>query len=170
MGLYQKPCRHTGLRRAPGVRLAGRLATQWTRVLKAGYHRRRGRLVLFDRYCYDARLPSRVRHGRRSQARRWLLAHACPPPDLAVLLDAPSELLYARKGEHDVALLEKQREAFRTLLPRLPRALAVDASREADEVRRVVTAAIWREYAHRWNRGSRVAKDKPKGRTETCAS
>lgn len=151
MGLYQRPSVKGG-RRAPGVGLAGRLVTQWGRWLEAAYHRRRGRLVLFDRYSYEALVPNRYRHSRRARARRWLLGHSCPPPDLVVLLDAPGELLYARKGEQAVALLEKQRTAYRALVSRLPRAVVVDASRPAEAVRPEVTALIWREYVRRWNR------------------
>ncbi len=151
MGLYPYSPRHTA-GRAPGVGLAARLARQWGRWLKASYHMRRGRLVLFDRYSYEALVPSRHRRRTRSRMRRWLLAHSCPPPDLVVLLDAPSELLYARKGEHSVAMLEEQRKAYRALLPRLPRASVVDASRAAEQVRPDVTAVIWQEYVRRWNR------------------
>jgi thymidylate kinase len=155
MGLYQQPLRSR-------VGLPGRLGTQWARWLEGAYHRRRGRLVLFDRYSYEALVPNRFRHSRRGRARRWLLGHSCPPPDLVVLLDAPGELLYARKGEHDVALLETQRAAYRALVARLPRAVVVDASRDVEAVRPEVTAAIWGEYVRRWNRTRR--------RTTSCGS
>jgi thymidylate kinase len=69
-----------------------------------------------------------------------------------LLLDAPGELLYARKGEHDVALLERQREGYRALQPRFPRAFVLDASRDADRVRASATALIWREYLRHWKR------------------
>jgi thymidylate kinase len=152
MGLYQQPVSRRAGGHARGVGLARRLTTQWARWLEGAYHRRRGRLVLFDRYTYEALVPNRYRHGRRGRARRWVLGHSCPPPDLVVLLDAPSELLYARKGEHDVALLEQQRKAYRALVSRRPRAVVVDASREVEAVRPEIVAAIWREYVRRWNR------------------
>jgi thymidylate kinase len=144
MGLYQRPSRSR-------VGLPGRLGTQWARWLEGAYQRRRGRLVLFDRYSYEALVPNRFRHSRRGRARRWLLGHSCPPPDLVVLLDAPGELLYERKGEHDVALLERQRAAYRALVSRLPRAVVVDASRDVGAVRPEITAAIWGEYVRRWS-------------------
>jgi thymidylate kinase len=152
MGLYQKPSQGPAGRGIPGVGLAGRLATQGIRWLKAAYHRGRGRLVLFDRYSYDALLPARNRQTRRIRVQRWLLAHSCPPPDLVVLLDASGEVLYARKGEHSAARLEREREAYRTLLSRLPRTFVVDASRDPGHVGAEVTAAIWRAYVRRWNR------------------
>jgi thymidylate kinase len=151
MGLYQNPAPRRSRRLRPVPRSAKRVATQWGRWLEGAYHRRRGRLVVFDRYTYEALVPNRFRHGRRGRARRWVLAHSCPPPDLAVLLDAPSDILYSRKGEHDLALLERQRQAYRALLRRLPRSVVVDASDDLERVRPEVTAAIWREYVRRWS-------------------
>jgi thymidylate kinase len=150
MGLYQNPAPRKTRRLRPVPRSAKRVATQWGRWLEGAYHRRRGRLVVFDRYTYDALVPNRFRHGIRGRARRWILARSCPPPDLAVLLDAPGDVLYARKGEHDLVLLERQREAYRALLRRLPRSVVVDASDDPARVRAEVTAAIWREYVRRW--------------------
>jgi hypothetical protein len=151
MGLYQVP-RPRGSRHVPGIGLVVQLSTQWAGWLRGAYHQRRGRLVLFDRYAYDALLPTRFRYSRLGRARRWLLAHACPAPELVVFLDAPGEVLHARKGEKSVTLLESQRQAYRALLLRLPRTAVVDASREAEQVRPEVTAIIWREYVRRWNR------------------
>jgi hypothetical protein len=151
MGLYQVP-RPRGTRHVPGIGLAGQLWTQWVGWLGGAYHQRRGRLVLFDRYAYDALLPTRFRYSPLGRARRWLLAHACPAPELVLVLDAPGEVLHARKGEKTVDLLESQRRAYRALLARLPRAAVVDASRPAEQVRSEVTAIIWREYVRRWNR------------------
>jgi hypothetical protein len=151
MGLYQVP-RPRGNRHVPGIGFAVQLSTQWAGWLRGAYHQRRGRLVLFDRYAYDALLPTRFRYRRLGRARRWLLAHACPAPELVVFLDAPGEVLHTRKGEKSVDLLERQRQAYREVLHRLPSAAVVDASREAEQVRPEVTAIIWREYVRRWNR------------------
>ncbi|MGH3037151.1 MAG: AAA family ATPase [Gaiellaceae bacterium] len=150
MGLYQNPAPRRTRRLRPVPRTAKRVATQWGRWLEGAYHRRRGRLVVFDRYTYDTLVPNRFRHGRRGRARRWVLARSCPPPDLAVLLDAPSDVLYARKGEHDLDVLERQREAYRALLRRFPRSVVVDATADPERVRPEVTAAVWREYVRRW--------------------
>jgi thymidylate kinase len=157
MGLYQAP-RARRSRRVRGLGLAAELSAQWARWAKGAYHERRGRLVLFDRYAYDALLPLRFQHRRVARVRRWLLGHACPPPDLVVLLDAPGEVLFERKGEKSVALLEAQRRAYRALLARRRRAVVVDASRDVEQVRSEVTAVIWREYVRRWN-GQRVAPE-----------
>jgi thymidylate kinase len=75
-----------------------------------------------------------------------LLAHACPAPDLVLVLDAPGEVLYARKGEHSADFLEQQRQQYIALRARLPEMIVVDATRDAERVRRDALAAIWRGY------------------------
>jgi thymidylate kinase len=142
-------------RRGPslrGARLALRIGAQLWRWCRAQALRLRGRLVLFDRYACDALLPARWPLGPRGRLRRWLLGHACPAPQLIVVLDAPGEVLHARTGEHDPALLEAERRAYLRLARDRARAIVVDATREPDRVRRDVTAAIWAAYQSRWAR------------------
>jgi len=112
------------------------LTVQWRRYLQARYAQARGHLVVFDRYAYDALLPQPQRRNPLKRLRRWLLAHACPPPHLVLVLDAPAEVLYARKGEHTVGKLESQRQAYRSLQTRLSNVTILDATREAEHVRR----------------------------------
>lgn len=146
MGFQQRRSVHAaGRHRVPGIGLLGLLITQWGRYLGGRLHQARGQLVLFDRYSYDAYLPARGDPGPLRRARRWLLAHACPAPDLVVLLDAPGEVLFARKGEHSAAVLEAQRQAFLRLCARLGRASVVDATAGSSDVRRQVTALVCSE-------------------------
>jgi thymidylate kinase len=140
-------------RRGPAPRGAGlalRIGAQLARWCRGQALRLRGRLVLFDRYAYDALLPARWPLGPRGRLRRWLLGHACPAPQLIVVLDAPGELLHARTGEHDPAVLEAERRAYLHLARGRARAIVIDATREPDRVRRDVTAAIWAAYRARW--------------------
>lgn len=158
MGLYQQGTgRSTLLRLPPGLSFAGRLIRQWSRYLTARYHQARGRLVIFDRYTYDTLLPPRAHLGRLRRWRRWLLAHACPAPDLVLMLDAPGEVLYARKGEHSVAFLEQQRRSYLKLQPDLPQMVIIDAARDAEQVRREALSLIWRGYLGRQG-GLKVAE------------
>jgi hypothetical protein len=147
MGLPHGP--RAARRRVPGAGLARLMLRQWSRYLQGRFHRGRGRLVVFDRYTYDALMPATRPLNRLRRMRRWLLAHACPAPDLIVVLDAPGEILHERKGEHTVAHLEAQRQAYRRLHQHLPQTVVIDASRTAGEVRSDVTAAIWRRYRER---------------------
>ena len=71
----------------------------WWRVAQGAVHAARGRVVVFDRYTYDALLP--ITGSWRSLKRPyfWVLAHLAPRPDLVLVLDLPGEVAFARKGE-----------------------------------------------------------------------
>ena len=158
MGLYQKSAKRTP-KRLPGIGFMLLLVTQWRRYFTARSRQARGQLVIFDRYPYDALLPSQRRLSWPKRVRRWMLAHACPPPDLVLVLDAPAETLYARKGEHDVDVLERQREAYLQLQARLPQVSVLDATRDAGQVRRSATVLIWQAFAHRHNHNHRHSNE-----------
>ena len=132
-----------------GAGLAVLIAAQLGRWGRGLWHRLHGRLVLFDRYAFDALLPARWPLGRMGRLRRRLLGHACPPPQLTVVLDAPGDLLFARAGEHDPAVLETERGAWLRLAQRRATATVIDATREPDRVHSDVTAAIWAAYRRR---------------------
>jgi thymidylate kinase len=132
---------------ARGLRFANNMAEQWYRYGAGYYHIMRGRLILFDRYVYDGQLYASRKRSLKTRARRWLLSAAAPKPDLVVFLDAPGELLFARKGEHSPEILEQQRQHYLGLREHIPQMVVVDATRDAEQVRRSVTALIWRSYA-----------------------
>ena len=70
------------------------------------------------------------------------------------VLDAPGEVLFARKGEHGVERLEEQRQSYRRLAETIPRCIVVDAARDADDVRRDVTRTVWETFRRRKARES----------------
>jgi thymidylate kinase len=127
-----------------------RVAGQQRRWLRARGRTTRGQLVLFDRYSFDAMLPPRRRVSRVGRLRRWLLARSVPRPHLTIILDAPGDLLYARKGEQTPAILETERRSYLTLTDRVPAAAVIDARQSPDEVRKAITIAIWSRWATRW--------------------
>jgi thymidylate kinase len=133
---------------ARGLRFPNNLLEQWYRYGMSYYHMIRGRLVLFDRYVYDAPGEARKR-SLKSRLRGWLLRAIAPEPNLVVFLDAPGEMLFARKGEHSPAILEQQRQHYLSLRAHLPQMVIVDATANADQVRRNVTSIIWRWYGRR---------------------
>jgi thymidylate kinase len=129
-----------------------RLGRLWRGWLLGRWHRWRGRLVIYDRHALDARVPGR-QDGARSRVRRWILAHAIPPPELVIVLDAPAEVLFARKGEHDIATLDAQRRGYVNIARTVAGAQLVDAARDADLVRRDVMARTWQRLAQGYRRG-----------------
>jgi thymidylate kinase len=128
--------------------LAGRVVRQWMGYARATFHRRRGRLVVYDRFGYDVLLRNSPDAGLRSRVRRWVLVHAIPSPDVAVLLDAPAEVLAGRKDEHELDDLRSLRHAYLALAQRIDLPV-VRADRAPDEVRRELTALIWQRYVDR---------------------
>lgn len=152
MGPYQRLAGRPERALPPGLGLAARVCALWRRWLEGAYHRSRGRLVVFDRYVTDALLPPRWPLGRLGRARRWLVGHCVPAPDLVVVLDAPGAVLHQRKGEQDPGVLEAERRAYRALAQRAQRGVVIDATKPADQVRREATAAVWHAYGQRWGR------------------
>jgi len=125
-----------------------RLTEQWLRCFVGLYYKWTGRFVVFDRYVYDA-LQSAPPRTMWQRLRRALLVKTCPEPDVVVLLDAPGEVLFARKGEHSPERLERQRQVLLALQGRLSNMVIVDATRSAEEVRREVSAILWNRYKTR---------------------
>ncbi|MDZ7267827.1 MAG: hypothetical protein ONB48_15600 [candidate division KSB1 bacterium] len=130
------------------VVFVNRLLEQWYRFGYAHWQKWRGRVVVFDRFVYDAWV-SRPAITLRQRLRRAVLNFGWPTPDLIILLDAPGELLYRRKGEHSPAWLEQQRRGYLSLQHRLPQMVVVEASQPAHEVQRQVTAIIWERCRQR---------------------
>jgi thymidylate kinase len=95
------------------------------------------RLVIFDRYYHDLLVDDRrFRYG----GPRWLarlVARMIPLPDLVLVLDAPAEILQARKQEVPAAESARQADAYQAVafsdLMR-GRATLIDASLPLDEV------------------------------------
>jgi len=113
----------------------------WWRVARGAVHARRGRLVVFDRYTYDALLPITGSWRALKRPYFWVLAHLAPRPDLVLVLDLPGEVAFARKGEFTPEGLEAVRQGFLALAPRLG-AQVVDASAPPEQVRDDVVARI----------------------------
>jgi thymidylate kinase len=129
--------------------LPGRLIGLWSRWVRGAYHRARGRLVIYDRYAYDALLPMGRSASLRRRVRRWVIAHTCPAPDLTVVLDAPGAVLFDRAREHDPEALERQRQGYLELRNRIGGVVVVDGTVGQSDLRRKVTALIWDRYVER---------------------
>ena len=94
--------------------------------------------ILFDRYFHDLLVdPKRYRYGGAMWLAR-LVGRCVPKPDLWVLLDAPGEIVVARKGEISLAEATRQRQAYRDVLAPFQNVARVDASQPLDAVVRDV--------------------------------
>jgi thymidylate kinase len=116
-----------------------RLAEAWWRQLLSVLYRARGYILIYDRHFLFESAPPEERAGskRRHPIERlehWVLSRSYPAPDLVVFLDAPSEVLYQRKGETSPKRLEQRKTAILRQGARTANFAIVDASRPLDEV------------------------------------
>jgi thymidylate kinase len=138
-------------RMAAGVksafRLANLMAEEWFRQLIVWYYTLRGYHVLLDRHFFfdyyahdiandDPRRPlsSRI-HG-------FMLKNLYPKPDFVIFLDAPTEVLFARKPEGSLAALEERRQEYVRLREVVKAFAVVDVSQPLDEVTREISELI----------------------------
>ena len=76
-------------------------------------------------------------------------AETIPKPDLVVCLDAPAEVLYARKAEGTLERVRRKREESLAAVSALPHCIVVDATRPPDEVVSEVATAVRALYERR---------------------
>jgi thymidylate kinase len=142
MGVWREYPWDSWLRWMPGARLGARLVRLAARSLQCRYHRRRGRVVLLDRFTYDAALPSPDLdwRGRVTVA---VVRRLCTDPDLVLILDAPAEVMYARKGEQGVPVLARDRGSYLRLAAGHHAATVIDATLPPFCVRTHAHRALW---------------------------
>ncbi|MDQ3866205.1 MAG: AAA family ATPase [Actinomycetota bacterium] len=129
-----------------GARLTNRLAEEWYRQLLTSWYVHRGQIVIFDRHFFSDYYAYDVAGGRRRPLSRrihgFVLARVYPKPDLVIYLDAPAEILLARKGEGTLESLSRRRNEYLALAPVTKHFFLVDASRPVDEVTRDVVRIV----------------------------
>lgn len=137
-------------------RLTTYLAEELYRQAVSWSYRSRGYVVVYDRHFRydflfeDAELSQKGAEGR---LHRWFLAHLYPRPDLVIYLDAPAEVLFARKGEKGVEDLQRRREEYTRQMKQDPNCCVVDATQPLAKVCADVTAHILRLHKTRyWDR------------------
>ena len=131
----------------------------WIVYYSIGYHftirptLARGGLALNHRYCVDAIVDSR---RYRYSGPQWLLKLAwklAHKPDLVFLLDAPPEVVQARKKEVAFEETVRQRDAYRKLVEAMPNGHIIDSTQGvadvAADVERIIVQYMARRTARR---------------------
>jgi len=127
------------------LRLANRVAEEWYRQMASWTLQMRGYVVVYDRHFAVDYAPEVVPDGPESfdsRLHRWLLEWTYPRPDLVIVLDAPGQVLFERKGESTPEELERRRQAFLRQGERLGGFVRVDATRPLEEVYAEVARTI----------------------------
>lgn len=115
-------------------RLAGVHAAAW-----------RGRVVICDRHPLEVLVVDPRRSALARVVERQIVTRLLPWPDCIVVLDAPGEVMHARKGERDPDRLERLRGHYReVLVPRGAVVIRTDGplERAVDEASAVVWQAL----------------------------
>jgi len=138
-----------------GLRLANRLAEEWYRQGIIWYLHRRGFIVLSDRHFYSDYYAHDVANDDPhqpldSRIHGYVLRHLYPRPDLIIFLDAPASVLYERKGEGTIELLERRRQEYLQLRHEVRRFVSVNAEQPLDKVCADVQTAI-EAFAESWS-------------------
>ena len=130
-------------------------AIWWIIYYSLGYHftirpvLARGGLALNHRYCLDAIVDQR---RYRYSGPQWLLKLAwrvARKPDLVFLLDAPPEVVQARKREVAFEETVRQRDAYRKLVEPMPYGHVIDATQPVAKVVARVEGIIFQYMADR---------------------
>ncbi len=93
-------------------RLFRRVSEEMYRQLVSWSYQLRGNVVLYDRhFLFDAcPVPTDTsKHRFTDVLHHWFLKNLYPRPDLAIFLDAPAEIMFARKPEVPIEYLEQER-------------------------------------------------------------
>jgi thymidylate kinase len=146
MGVWREYAWDRWMSWLPGARLAARLARLAVRSVQGSYHRRRGRLVLLDRFVTDAALPAADLDWRYRVTTR-LVQGLSSDPDLLLVLDAPAEVMFARKGEQGLEVLARDRDSYLRLAAEHPSATVIDATLPPARVQTLAHRAFWRTLA-----------------------
>ena len=133
----------------------------WLRYGISQYHRLQGRLVIFDRYPYDAYQPAAPPLVALKRVYFAVLARCCPAPDLVLLIDTPPEVAFERKPEDPLEHLAALHDAYMALAPRVPHLQILPGDRTAEQVRADAMGRIWRMHLARWAPGPRSGAGEP---------
>lgn len=93
--------------------------------------KRRGRLIIFDRYFYDFYIQGQ--HRKIPTKLLNIIRRFVPKPDLIVWLQSESAIIYARKPELSISELERQIAACEKLIMELPNSRRVRTDIEFSE-------------------------------------
>ena len=145
-----------------GLWIANLIAEEWYRQFVTWYYVSRGSVVIFDRHFYfdyyKYHVAKRVGRTFSERVHGFVINRLLPKPDLVIFLDAPAEILFARKQEGSVELLEKRRQEYIQLQDKVKRFVTVDTTQTVDQVASQVCNLIMDFY--RSKKGARDVMSK----------
>lgn len=143
------------------LRMMNLMAEEWFRQLVVWHYQRRGFVILSDRHFFCDYYAYDVAGGdeKRPLANRlhgFMLDRLYPRPDLLICLDAPAEVLFARKGEGTIELLESRRQEYLQLRHAVPHFATIDATQTEEEVAQQAMEMVLDFYKARTGKTSKA--------------
>jgi thymidylate kinase len=121
------------------LRLVNLTAEEWFRQIIVWYYSLRGYYVVLDRHFYFDYYAHDVANtdpnrSLNSRIHGFMLQKLYPKPDFVIFLDAPTEVLFARKPEGTMEARERRRQEYIQLREIVKDWAVVDVSQTVDEV------------------------------------
>ena len=120
------------------IRFANRMIEALWRQLISWAYQAAGYTVLYDRhYFFDAARFVKADIQKMPWTNRLeykVFSSFYPKPDLVIFLDAPSNVLFSRKGESTLETLDKRRENIILMAGQFENFVTVDANQSLDKV------------------------------------
>ncbi len=133
------------------ARLLRRLSEESYRQVVSWVYQRRGHVMLYDRhFVIDALPPPSERTARyrlTDRIHHWFLYRLYPRPGLVILLDAPPEVLLARKQEVPGEDLQADREGLLEKREYVKNWVVIDATQAFEQVLATVNRTIVEHHA-----------------------
>ncbi len=149
----EKPLPKSSIKRALrglklNLRMMNLMAEEWFRQIVVWYYLRKGFIVIFDRHFFTDYYAHDIsgNGSKRPLINRFhgfMLNRLYPRPNLVICLDAPAKVLFERKGEGTLALLESRRQEYLQLRDVLDHFVIIDADQPEETVVEQVIDVIW---------------------------
>lgn len=153
----KNPLKRTAYGIKAWLRLANRLGEEWFRQIVVWFYRYLGYIILTDRHFFSDYYAHDIANNDpkrpvTSRIHGLFLNHFYPRPELIIFLDAPAEVLFARKGEGSIELLEMRRQEYLQLKDQVQCFVTVDANQPLAKVTADVREAI-ENFQIQWTAG-----------------
>ena len=132
------------------IAIALRPARAWGWWACGAWHSALGRLVLYDRYTYDALVGLEGATGRPKRVYLQLLARCCPGPDSVMVLEANAATCASRRPEEEPATLDRLCAAYKEVVGNVAGARVIHCDENAEGVRAKAMRELWRTCRRKW--------------------